>query len=68
MMSFALVAPTLLGLGWPLVARWRAEPAQRLLAAVCLSLIAQYLFGWLVYTLDMPVRRCSPWCRSRSPA
>jgi len=55
MMSFALVAPTLLGLGWPLVARWRAEPAQRLLAAVCLSLIAQYLFGWLVYTLDMPV-------------
>ena len=34
--------------------RWRAEPAQRLLATVCLSLVATYLGGWLIYTLNLP--------------
>jgi|694.fasta_scaffold12541_3 hypothetical protein len=34
--------------------RWRAEPAQRLLATVCLSLVAIYLCVWLIYTLDLP--------------
>ena len=31
-----------------------AETGQRLLTAVCLSLVAAYLFGWLIYTLDLP--------------
>lgn len=33
---------------------WRAEPRQTLLAAVCLSLVATYLVGWLIYTLNLP--------------
>lgn len=33
---------------------WRAEPGQRLLAAVCLCFVAAYLIGWLIYTLDLP--------------
>jgi hypothetical protein len=32
----------------------RAEPGQRLLAVVCLSLVVAYLVGWLIYTLDLP--------------
>ena len=34
--------------------RWQAEPAQRLLAAVGLSLVTIYLCGWLIYTLNLP--------------
>lgn len=54
MIAHVLVALLMLGLGWPFVARWQAEPAPKLVAAVCLSLIVNFLFGWLVYTLDLP--------------
>jgi hypothetical protein len=54
MAGVVIVVLTSLGLGWPLVARWQTEPARRLTAAVCLGLIATYLLGWLIYTLDLP--------------
>jgi len=54
MIGLVAIAPALLGLGWPLVARWRTEPAHRLVAALCLSFIATYFLGWLIYTLHLP--------------
>jgi hypothetical protein len=33
---------------------WRVDSPQPLLAAVCLSLIATYLAGWLIDTLNLP--------------
>ena len=54
MIAYLAIALTLLGLGWPMVASWRAESAPRLVAAVCLSIIVTYIVGWLIYTLGIP--------------
>lgn len=44
-----------LGLGWPLAARLALEPAEKLLAAVILSLLAVFVTAWVVYTAALPL-------------
>ncbi|MEI7552753.1 MAG: hypothetical protein WCL24_10540 [Verrucomicrobiota bacterium] len=48
---FPLVA---LGLGWPLAGRLALDPAEKLGAAVVLSLLATYLLAFATYLLGLP--------------
>lgn len=41
------------GLGWPLAARLRLRPTEKLTAAAGLSLIALFLLGWLIYVFAL---------------
>src|SRR4051812_31490889 len=43
-----------LGLAWPLVARLRVDPAEKLGASAALSVLALYLFAFAVYLLRLP--------------
>lgn len=49
---FAVIS---LGLAWPLVARARLDAAEKLVAALALSLIGVFLFGWLDFVARGPV-------------
>ena len=51
LLGAALCVP---GLGWPLAARLALEPAEKLLAAVVLSLGGIFLTAWTVYTAALP--------------
>lgn len=42
------------GLAWPLAARIRLEPAEKLCASVLLSLLATYLVAFAIYVLGLP--------------
>ena len=48
---FPLVA---LGLGWPLAGRLALDPAEKLGAAVVLSLLGAYLLAFATYLLGLP--------------
>ncbi len=43
------------GLGWPVAARLALDPAEKLLAALVLSLLAAFAVGWIVYTAALPL-------------
>lgn len=45
----------ILGLGWPLASRLRLDPAEKLTAAVVLSLLTVFLVAWAVYVADLPL-------------
>jgi len=42
------------GLAWPLAARLKLSPPEKLLASTGLSLLGTFLFAWLVYVLALP--------------
>lgn len=42
------------GLGWPLAARLRLSPAEKLTAAAGLSFMALFLLGWTIYVFALP--------------
>ncbi len=46
---------TAFGLGWPLAARLRLDPAEKLCAAVLLSLLVMYLAAFAIYLLRLPL-------------
>lgn len=50
-----LFAGMTLGLAWPLVARARLDPAEKLVAAAALSLLGIFLVGWLGFVAKLPV-------------
>jgi 4-amino-4-deoxy-L-arabinose transferase-like glycosyltransferase len=51
-----LVAGVTFGPAWPLVVRWRLEPAEKLAASAALSLTIVFVVGWAVYVFGLPVR------------
>lgn len=52
--SGLLFALTTFGLGWPLAARLRLQPADRLVVAAACSLVGLWLAGWIVYVFILP--------------
>lgn len=42
------------GLGWPLAARLRLAPVEKIAAAAALSLLGTFLFAWAVYVSALP--------------
>jgi len=52
--SLLLFTLLVAGPGWPVAARLRCQPAERLLVAVAVSLLAAFLLGWLVYVAALP--------------
>src|SRR5262245_16332087 len=45
-----------LGLAWPLAARLRLAPVERLVASVTLSLLGTFLRAWAVYVFALPAQ------------
>ncbi len=44
-----------LGLAWPLAARLKLDPIEKLVASFALSLIGVWLVGWAIYVFPLPV-------------
>jgi hypothetical protein len=52
--SLLIFVGVTLGLAWPLAARLKLAPAERLVASVALSLLGVYLFAWAVHVCAGP--------------
>lgn len=52
--SLLLFTLLVFGPGWPVAARLRCEPVERLLVAVATSLVAAFLVGWVGYVATLP--------------
>lgn len=52
--SLLLFTLLVVGPGWPVAARLRCTPAERLLVAVAVSVLGAFLVGWLVYVAALP--------------
>lgn len=52
--SLAIFAVTIFGLAWPVAARLTLDPVEKLCATVLLSLLALYLFAFLVFVTGLP--------------
>lgn len=52
--SFILFVSVSCGIGWPLAVKLTADPAERLLASVMLSLVLSWLGAWLIFVADLP--------------
>jgi hypothetical protein len=56
--SCGLVFVVTFGLAWPLAARMPFDAAEKVLAAVALSLVGVFLGGWSIYVLRAPLWAC----------
>lgn len=52
--SLLLFTLLVVGPGWPVAARLRCTPAERLLVALAVSVLGAFLVGWLVYVAALP--------------
>ncbi len=53
--SLAVILGTVPGLAWPLARRLALDPAEKLVAAAALSLLATFLVAWTLYVTDGPI-------------
>ncbi|MEY2880458.1 MAG: hypothetical protein RLZZ15_2838 [Verrucomicrobiota bacterium] len=54
LVSLLLFAIVTAGLAWPLAARLRLAPAEKILAGAALSLLGVFVFGWAVFVFHPP--------------